>query len=321
MPVPHEIIEAAYNGNLNKLQAWLDGGGTAFLEEEVNYTEFTGEEPLSDESDDDIIEEYHGPLLQVACDSVHENVPIVEALLEAGANLCHQNLMNAIGQGKLGVVRLLLEHDDIDVTRRFGVWTALHYAASGGRDGSHETMWSQPKIVEALLAAGAHVDAGTERNASWFLGETPLMLAAQQRHTRLDTLKQLLAYGANMDLQDENGNSAFDRAVLLPDVSDYRTAYPYSPRMHPNLEFLRAVRSAGSFKKYVSVPRRELLVLRKLAERGRARAPRGVLARLFPSGRRQLRNEGCLPDVLFWNVLSFWHSSRDRGAPPPLWCV
>ena len=60
---------------------------------------------------------------------------------------------------------------------------------------------------------------------------------------------------------------------------------------------------------------------RKLAERGRARAPRGVLARLFPSGRRQLRNEGCLPDVLFWNVLSFWHSSRDRGAPPPLWCL
>ena len=172
-------------------------------------------------------------------------------------------------------------------------------------------MWSQPKIVEALLAAGAHVDAGTERNASWVQGETPLMLAAQQRHTRLDTLKQLLAYGANMDLQDENGNSAFDRAVLLPDVPDYRTAYPYSPRMHPNLVFLRAVRSAGSFKKYVSVPRRELLVLRKLAERGRARAPRGVLARLFPSGRRQLRNEGCLPDVLFWNVLSFWRSWRD----------
>ena len=29
MPVPHEIVEAAYKGNLNKLQAWLDGGGTA----------------------------------------------------------------------------------------------------------------------------------------------------------------------------------------------------------------------------------------------------------------------------------------------------
>ena len=310
MPVPHEIVEAAYKGNLKKLQAWLDGGGTAFLEEEVNYTEFTGEEPLSDESDDDIIEEYHGPLLQVACDSVHENVPIVEALLEAGANACQENLMNAIGQGKLGVVRLLLEHDHIDVKERFGVWTALHYASAGGRNGNDETMWLQPEIVEALLAAGAHVDAGTERNASWFLGETPLMLAAQQRHTRLDTLKQLLAYGANMDLQDEYGNSAFDRAVLLPDVPDYRTAYPYSPCMHPNLVFLQDVRSAGSFKKYVNVPRRELLVLRKLAERGRARAPRGVLTRLFPSG-RQLRKEGCLPDVLFWNVLSFWRSWRD----------
>jgi hypothetical protein len=319
MPVPHEIVEAAYKGNLKKLQAWLDGGGTAFLEEEVDYADLTGEEPLSDESDEDD-EEYRGPLLKVACDSAHENVPIVEALLEAGANACQENLMNAIGQGKLGVVRLLLEHDHIDVKERFGVWTALHYAAAGGRNGNDETMWSQPKIVEALLAAGARVDAGTERNDSWAAGETPLMCAARQRCTRLDTLKQLLAYGANMDLQDENGRSAFDRAVLLPDVPDYLTAYPYSPRTHPNLVFLRAVRSAGSFKKYVNVPRRELLVLRKLAERGRARAARGVLARLFPSG-RQLRKEGCLPDVLFWNVLSFWHSSRDCGAPPPLWCV
>ena len=317
MPVPHEIVEAAYKGNLNELQAWLDGGGTAFLEEEVDYTEFTGEEPPSDESDEDIIDEYCGPLLQVACDSVHENLPIVEALLEAGANACQQNLMNAIGQGKLGVVRLLLEHDDIDAKERFGVWTALHYAAAGGRDGNDYPMWSQPEIVEALLAAGASVDAGTERNESWAAGETPLMCAARQRCTHIDTLKQLLAYGANMDLQDENGNSAFDRAMLLPDVSIYSTAYPYVEsarhepgRMHPNLVFLQDVRSAGSFKKYVTVPRRELLVLRKLAERGRARAPRGILARLFPSG-RQLRKEGCLPDVMFWNVLSFWRSSRD----------
>ena len=101
---------------------------------------------------------------------------------------------------------------------------------------------------------------------------SPLMCAARQRCTRLGTLKLLLAYGANMDLQDENGTSAFDRAVLLPEVPDYSTAYPYSPRTHPNLVFLRAVRSAGSFKKYVNVPRRELLVLRKLAERGRASA-------------------------------------------------
>ena len=62
MPVPHEIVEAAYKGNLNELQAWLDGGGTAFLEEEVDYTEFTGEEPLSDESDEPSTDEDEEPV-------------------------------------------------------------------------------------------------------------------------------------------------------------------------------------------------------------------------------------------------------------------
>lgn len=75
------------------------------------------------------------------------------------------------------------------------------------------------------------------------------------------------------------------------------------------------MKDAGSFKKWLNVPRKQLLVLRKLVERGRATPPptvRGMLVecpleRLFPAPRAA----ESLPDVLFWKVLSFWRTSRD----------
>ena len=63
----------------------------------------------------------------------------------------------------------------------------------------------------------------------------------------------------------------------------------------------RDYRAAGStWKRYVAEPRKQLLVLRRLVERGRAAPPDGTLARV----------QG-LPDVLFWKVLAFWRSDRD----------
>ena len=74
-----------------------------------------------------------------------------------------------------------------------------------------------------------------------------------------------------------------------------------------SLAILRDFRAAGKdWKRYVAEPRKQLLVLRKLVERGRARPPRWsakALAGLF--GRKDL------PDVLFWKVLAFWRSDRD----------
>ena len=68
------------------------------------------------------------------------------------------------------------------------------------------------------------------------------------------------------------------------------------------LAFFRDYRTAGgTWKRYVAEPRKQLLVLRKLVERGRARPK--ALAGLF--GRKDL------PDVLFWKVLAFWRSARD----------
>ena len=74
------------------------------------------------------------------------------------------------------------------------------------------------------------------------------------------------------------------------------------------LAFFRDYRAAGgTWKRYVAEPRKELLVLRKLAEKGRARPPRARLA-MAPTG---LFARDGLPDVLFWKVLVYWRSERD----------
>ena len=75
------------------------------------------------------------------------------------------------------------------------------------------------------------------------------------------------------------------------------------------LAFFRDYRTAGgTWKRYVAEPRKQLLVLRRLVEKGCARPPRRsrraeALAGLFA------RND--LPDVMFWKVLAFWRSDRD----------
>ena len=75
---------------------------------------------------------------------------------------------------------------------------------------------------------------------------------------------------------------------------------------------LAEVRAAGSWKRYANEPRLQLVVLRKLAESGRAVATRGVATRLFAPRRRvQAMGSRALPDVLFWKILEFWRTDRD----------
>ena len=78
------------------------------------------------------------------------------------------------------------------------------------------------------------------------------------------------------------------------------------------VELCAAVRAAGSWKRYAAEPRVQLVVLRKLAESGRAVATRGVATRLFaPRRRLQAMGSRALPDVLFWKILEFWRTDRD----------
>ena len=245
--------------------------------------------------------------------------------------------MKCIGQLDLEKVRLCVEYG-ADVNEKHYVHYALHYAVRGGcllRGRQYHTLISsaqksQLEIVRILLEAGALVDQRTcpnERKA-----DTPLMLAVTENvFTSLEVVKILLKYDADVCAVNNSGLTAsahgrifIDRTYpsqgmrtstvwndpyTRPDVSPPAAHYwRLSGLVEDKLELLADVRAAGSWKRFANAPRRELLVLRKLVERGRARPPRGALARLFPSGRRHRTD---LPDVVFWEILGYWRSSRD----------
>lgn len=69
-------------------------------------------------------------------------------------------------------------------------------------DGYNSAESVQP-ILEALLTAGANINARDERNSNW----TPLMHAAFSKRTAL--VKYLLSQGANTALKEANGRTVF----------------------------------------------------------------------------------------------------------------
>jgi len=156
------------------------------------------------------------------------------------------------------------------------------------------------------------------------------MCATSHGFTSPGVVKQLLQYGADYSVADGVGDTAASCASILlhtstvwndphsepplPSEYDYETGEPIrevtwrAPGVVEDmLALLRGVEAAGSWKRYVREPRRDLLTFRRLVERGRAAPPDEiVLARLFAGSRAR-----GLPDVLFWKVLSFWRSERD----------
>ena len=144
------------------------------------------------------------------------------------------------------------------------------------------------------------------------------MIAADRSgFVSLGVVKELLRCGADLDLVDANGNNAetIARSRLAFDVytSEGIPKHPSCCRRPGGVEaflaLLADVRAAGSWKRYANEPRVQLIVLRKLAESGRAVATRGILTRLFAPRRRLMIS--ALPDVLFWKILEFWRTDRD----------
>ena len=222
---------------------------------------------------------------------------MVELLLQAGASPVVNNLMTAIGAKNVAAALLLVAHG-VDVKEPYGLHSPLHYAA---RLGERRAMPRQEELIRALLDAGAPVDARTI-SAPPRTGVTPLMHAANCGYTSPRVLRLLLKYGADVDAVDAEGRTAEDHARAALDE-------PRGPGVVEGaLALFRDYRAAGgTWKRYVAEPRKELLVLRKLAEKGRARPPRARLA-MAPTG---LFARDGLPDVLFWKVLVYWRSERD----------
>ena len=80
------------------------------------------------------------------------------------------------------------------------------------------------------------------------------------------------------------------------------------------LELFVTIRVAGGYGRYVRAPRIQLLVLRVLCERGRAKPPRrrrgGVLVGMFGK-------TSPLPKECFWHICEYWRGIRDYGSAWP----
>ena len=168
-------------------------------------------------------------------------------------------LLRAAQNGHLETMRILLAHGASVNVSHCGGYTALHLVARRG----HCT------AAVLLLDHGAQVNVRTTR------GETPLHYAVQIMrggHTnRLLMIRLLLHRGADLDARDEDGENPEAYAQHFSEFLEAET-------------FLADVRRAGGWRPYVRYPRFRLLMLRIVAEQGRAETQDTLLRRLFPAG-------------------------------------
>ena len=307
--IPGAIRIAVGDGDVDAVRSWLADGGDAFVNETFLQG---GSYSLS------------SPLALATRFRADEGSAMAQLLLDFGARLEIHFLINAIGSDNMETVRLLLARG-VDVQGRYGSWTPLHYATLAGELGPW-TRADQGECFRILLEAGASVHALKDETL-----ETALMLAAGQGFTSPDVLKILLKHGSDVDAVDAEGCTAEDhaRAALgYPIGAPILGADRRGPGVvEGTLALLRDYRAAGgTWKRYVAEPRKQLLVLRRLVEGGRALPPR-IWMRGWTSLARKLigrepSDDGAkavhdlfgrkdLPDVLFWKVLKFWRSDRD----------
>ena len=156
----------------------------------------------------------------------------------------------------------------------------------------------------ALLNGGADID-----KQSHVYRITPLMIAARQ--DRFEMTRLLLRSGANLFMVDTHGNDAASHRMggVMGSHSVLED--------NPSRGLIRAVKRAGSWKRYIKEPRITLVRLRSLCARGRATPPpEAVMQRLFGAPASSTAKSARvanrpLPNEVFWHILSYWRSSRD----------
>ena len=194
----------------------------------------------------------------------------LETALAGGRDDLTQAMRAAAGKGRCDMIRLLLDHGvTADTWRNSYDRTALFAAANPMTPDGHD----RPGYCH-IDAAIMLLDAGADVNHSDLDGYTPLIEAALGGH--LQMLRLLLRRGARLDASfyvEADGMSIGGTAEAVAEHQGHGECFT----------LLSGVRLAGGWKKWVSIPRKQLVVLRVLCERGRASTEDALLARLFPS--------------------------------------
>ena len=229
-----------------------------------------------------------------------------------------------------------------------GGWGAPHkLAVLVGRNDTYLARQARSRsalLIRFLVEKGAPVDLRvTASEVRLGVGATPLMVAVAES-APVFYLRELLRLGADLSATNEEGDSALSlarSAINAPDAIG-TTPTPAAKQAgliakQAALIFITDVSRAGTYKRYINEPRKRLLVLRKLVERGGATPPRGSVHAFEAAARyagpragmvfttrggatgyyrdaplpERLFCASTLPDVLFWKVLSFWRTSRD----------
>lgn len=218
----------------------------------------------------------------------------------------------------IDAMRFLLGRGADPTARLLGGWTALHFVPHFlTRDNQDpDAIQASLEMVELLLAAGAHVDAQNSE------GHTPLHLCCLNGCSEL--VRQLLRHGADDRLGYRHDEVSVDALAVATVQYDEN---PSPPRKEV-LDLVRAVRQAGSWKRFEREPSVKLLALRHLALAGRATAPPDLL-RLFGAppirplvGATRTRSRRAktsaartpLPDEVFKLIIAFWHPPADRKS-------
>jgi ankyrin repeat protein/WD40 repeat protein len=155
--------------------------------------------------------------LAVAVDGQH--LPAVQLLLKAGANPnidygSDENILReAAAKGCSAEIVGALLDAGARVTSNKDGWTALHYACRAG----------SPKMVEALLKAGAAIDAKNK------FGDTPLHRAAgdettqEARESKAECARILCERGAPLESRNNRGKTPYE-AALANDMHEVAAA-------------------------------------------------------------------------------------------------
>jgi hypothetical protein len=177
--------------------------------------------------------------------------------------------------------------------------TALHFACEC------ITNESTAAAVSVLVAAGAACPVPLANQLSGD-GHTPLFSIDHFCESTIDVVTALLRAGASLDSSTPRlGFTSFERHLNLIDEG------PYPEHFQAVRNLVASVRAAGSWKAHCISPHKQVLRLRSLVVRGRAklprtRRPRGCDARQKRALEFVVRQGD---NGIVWHILSFWRET------------